>query len=46
AGLLARACRLPEADTAYAEAIAVSANAAQRAELSSLRAAAQGGWAI
>jgi RNA polymerase sigma-70 factor (ECF subfamily) len=46
AGLLARAGRLPEADTAYAEAIAVSANAAQRAELSSLRAAAQGGWAI
>jgi RNA polymerase sigma-70 factor (ECF subfamily) len=37
AGLLARAGRREEADAAYAEAIATSANAAQRAELAALR---------
>jgi RNA polymerase sigma-70 factor (ECF subfamily) len=38
AGLLARAGRRAEADAAYAEAITLSGNAAQRAELAALRA--------
>ncbi|MCW2951643.1 MAG: hypothetical protein JWQ48_813, partial [Conexibacter sp.] len=37
AGLLARAGRSAEADAAYAEAIALSGNAVQRAELAALR---------